>query len=222
MTLNATQRDARCAPGSATRAARPRSTASIAWMPLRVRFSSTCSIIVRSHTTRGSASASSTSIRVPLLRACSRTSGSTASISASDLHRLARLLATAHEVVHALDHPAGPLGLLADALDRLAQQRARLGLVDVALQQVQRAGCVARDRRQRLVQFVAQQRRHLADGGEPRGGLQPLLLLARQLLDPALVADVECRAHPAGLAALRRRPAAPRRSSPRSARRPCA
>ena len=62
-------------------------------------------------------------MRVPLLRACSRTSGSTASISASRADRLARLLAAAHEVVHALDDAAGALGLLGDALDRLAQHR---------------------------------------------------------------------------------------------------
>ena len=46
---------------------------------------------------------------------------------------------------------------------------------------------------------MAQQRGHLADRGQPRGGLQALLLLARDLLDAALVAHVEHRAHPAGV-----------------------
>ena len=95
---------------------------SIAWMPLRARLSSTCSTIVRSHTHARRRLGRSSSMRVPLLRACSRTSGSTASISRSARDRLVRLLAAAHEVVHALDDAAGALGLLGDALQRLAQQ----------------------------------------------------------------------------------------------------
>ena len=106
--------------------------------------------------------------------------------------------------------------------DGLAQHRGACRRRGCPSQQVQRAGGVAGDRRQRLVQLVAQQRGHLAHGGQPRRGLQPLLLLARQLLDAALLADVEHRAHPAGLARRCRRPAAPRRSAPGSARRSCA
>ncbi len=46
---------------------------------------------------------------------------------------------------------------------------------------------------------MAQQRGHLARGGQARGGLQPLLLLARDLLDAALRREIEHRAHPAGV-----------------------
>jgi hypothetical protein len=84
-------------------------------------------------------------------------------------HRLARLLAPAHEVVHALDHAAGPLGLLGDALPRpgaaaAPSRRSRRRRRSIRFQ---RAGRIARDRGERLVQLVAQQRGHLADGGQP-------------------------------------------------------
>ena len=158
----------RCAPGSAA-PARP-----------------SCGRTARA----AAAPAASSSTRAPLLRACRRTSGSTASISGRRRDRLARLLAPAHEVVHALDHPAGALGLLGDALRRPGAaspcgRRASLRGRRRACRFSEPAG-VAGDRGQRLVQLVAQQRGHLADGRQPRGGLQPLLLLARQLLDAAL------------------------------------
>ena len=53
---------------------------------------------------RGRPGVDPSSTRTPSLRACRLTSGSTASTSASRRDRLARLLAPAHEVVHALDH----------------------------------------------------------------------------------------------------------------------
>ena len=90
--------------------------ASIAWMPLRVRFSSTCSTIVRSHTTRGTGCGQvDLDARAALarLQPHQRQHRVDQRVAA---HRLARLLAPAHEVVHALDHAPGALGLLGDAL----------------------------------------------------------------------------------------------------------
>lgn len=54
-------------------------SASMAWMPLRARFNSACSPMVRSHRTCSTGSGSSTSIWARLLHTCSRTSGGTAS-----------------------------------------------------------------------------------------------------------------------------------------------
>jgi hypothetical protein len=71
------------------------------------------------------------------------------------------------------------------------------------LQQVHGAGGIAGNRGQRLVQFVAHQRGHLADRRQPRRGLQPLLAGARKFLHAALLADVQEGAHPAGLQAHR-------------------
>ena len=103
--------------------------------------------------------------------------------------------------MHALDHPAGALSLLGNALGGLLQHGAGFGILFARLHQVQRPGCVAGDGGQRLVQLVAEQRGHLAHGGQPRGGLQTLLLLARNFLDATLVADIEHGAHPAGVQA---------------------
>ena len=69
-------------------------------------------------------------------------------------------------------------------------------------QQVDGAVGVAGDGGQRLVEFVAEQRGHLADRGQPCGGLQTLLRGTGQLLDPAPLADVQERAHPARVLAL--------------------
>jgi hypothetical protein len=60
-----------------------------------------------------------------------------------------------------------------------------------ALQQVHGPGGIAGDGGQRLVQLVAEQRRHLAYRGQPGRGLQPVLAGARQFLHPALLADVQ-------------------------------
>ena len=127
-------------------------------------------------------------------------------------HGFLVLFAAAHKVVHALDDAAGALGLFGDAFQRLAQHGAALhwtGLVErrrlVAsgrIQQVERARGVAGDRRQRLVELVAEQRGHLAHHGQARRGLQAVLLLARQFFDAALRTEVEHGAHPAGVAAL--------------------
>ena len=54
----------------------------MACMPLRARFSSTCSTIVRSHSTAWQASSTSIATRTPSLRACKITSGMMASSSA--------------------------------------------------------------------------------------------------------------------------------------------
>ena len=70
------------------------------------------------------------------------------------------------------------------------------------LEEVEGAGEVARDGAQRLVQLVGQRRGHLAHGGEARGRLQPLLLLALVLLGPLLLGHVQDGAHPSRLAAV--------------------
>jgi hypothetical protein len=90
----------------------------MACIALRARLSSTCSTIVRSHSTIGRPGSSAMRMRTDSLRACRLTSGMTAS---SSVRRwcLARLFAPAHEVVHALDHLPGALRLLGNVLQRL-------------------------------------------------------------------------------------------------------
>ena len=114
-----------------------------------------------------------------------------------------RLMPSPHEVVHALDHPPGALGLLSDACHGLVHQRERLGSGHGlgVVEQIERAGGVTGDGRQRLVQLVAQQRRHLAHAGQPGGGLQALLLLAQQVFGATLRRQLQHRAHPAGVPA---------------------
>jgi hypothetical protein len=154
-------------------------------------------------TARAAASGRSTSMRVPLLRACRRTSGSTPRSAGRCRSPRAAARAGARSLCTLL--MTRPARSACSAMRSSAWRSigtapcAGVGLV----QQVQRAGGVAGDGGQRLVQLVAQQRGHLAHRGQPRAGLQPLLLLARQLLDAALRADVEHGAHPAGVAALR-------------------
>ena len=109
------------------------------------------------------------------------------------------LPASAHEVMHALDHPPGAFGLFGNAAHGLLHQGQRL---PIGLgQQVQRAGGIAGNGRQRLVQFMAEQRGHFAHAGQAGGGLQPLLLLARHVFGAALGRQIQHRAHPAGVAA---------------------
>ena len=83
------------------------------------------------------------------------------------------------EVVHTADDAAGALGLDAKFLERLADL---LRVESAGRQEVQATRVVAGDRRQRLVQFVRQRRRHFAHGYQARGELQLFLLLARQFL----------------------------------------
>jgi hypothetical protein len=78
-------------------------------------------------------------------------------------HRLVRLLAPAHEVVHALDDAAGALGLLGDALGRLLAACAAVSASVRGAASGSASRGVAGDRRQRLVELMAQQRGHLAD-----------------------------------------------------------
>ena len=82
---------------------------------------------------------------------------------------LARLVAAAHEVVHALDDLARALGLARDVLHGHAHvlQVPRLR----GFEQIDGARGIAGDGGQGLVELVAQQRGHLAHGGEARRGL---------------------------------------------------
>ena len=128
------------------------------------------------------------------------------------MHGLAGLVAAAHKVVHALDHAARALGLAGDLAHGhayilhgilLGGGRTGAGTGGRGMfQQVDGAVGVAGDGGQRLVEFVAEQRGHLADRGQPCGGLQTLLRGTGQLLDPAPLADVQERAHPARVLAL--------------------
>ena len=111
-------------------------------------------------------------------------------------HRLARLVAAAHKVMHAFDDLACALGLLGDALHGQLQ----IGLrVAAFTQQVGGAGGVARYSGQRLVQLMAEQGGHFAHHGQAGRGLQAVLAGARQLFDAALLAHVQKGAHPPGL-----------------------
>jgi hypothetical protein len=105
------------APGSApARSAVP--AASMACMALRARFSSTCSTMVRSHSTAGRPSCQPCfhpHAQLARLQAHQRHDGVE---QRARRHRLARLVAPAHEVVHALDDLAGALSLLGDAAHR--------------------------------------------------------------------------------------------------------
>ena len=170
-----TQNSARRGSGTRTASVSSRAaggvSASIARRPLRARLRITCSIIVRSQTTRGAGAPGRRSAPAPLLRACSRTSGSTASISAPASTASRARFAPAHEVVHASDHAPGPLGLLRDALGRLEQHVPRPAFRRL-VQQVQRTGGEAGDRGERLVELVAEQRGHLAHRRQARRGLQ--------------------------------------------------
>jgi len=109
---------------------------------------------------------------------------------------LMRAFAPSHEVMHALDDLAGALRLIGnmeqsllqlprDLQRQLAQRPFTAGaprqpevgggkLLLCGVQHVDRAGRVAGDGSQRLVQFMAKQRCHLSDRCQPRGGLQPL------------------------------------------------
>jgi len=104
--------------------------------------------------------------------------------------------------VHAVDHAPGAPGLFGNALQGhvnvLHGAADRFGRV----QQVERAVGVAGNGGQGLVEFVAEQRSHLAHGGQACRGLQSLLAGAREFFHPPLLADVQDRAHPAGLFAL--------------------
>ncbi len=141
----------------------------------------------------------STLTRTPVRRACSSTSArqSSSSCPASSGTRCGSLLP--HEFVHAPDH----LPARAAPAARLGERRGELLHARVAaLEQVEGAREVARDGAQRLVQLVGERRGHLAHGREPRGGLQPLVLLALALLGLLLLRHVEDGAHPARLAAV--------------------
>jgi hypothetical protein len=72
----------------------------------------------------------------------------------------------------------------------------------IALDHVQRAGGVAGNRGQRLVQFMRQHGGDFAHGRHARRCLQLFLLLAIQFFDALAVGDVEDGAHPAGLLAV--------------------
>jgi hypothetical protein len=105
--------------------------------------------------------------------------------------------------VDALDHAPGPLALVGDALHRMPRERAHLvvAMGSRVVDHVERAVRVADDRSQRLVQLVAQQRRHLAQHGQAGAGLELVLLLAQQLLGAPLAGQVDDGAEPAGLPA---------------------
>ena len=104
----------------------------------------------------------------------------------------AGLVAPPHEIAHALDHAACAVGLEADALHghaQVLQLLAQPGFMVrdgaartctcaraiVAPQHVQRSRGVAGDGHQRLGEFMAQQRGHLAHRGQAGRGLQALL-----------------------------------------------
>src|SRR3546814_5272882 len=86
--------------------------------------------------------------------------------------KLARLARKGHQVLADLRHAAGEI------LDAL-QVALRLGLA-VALEQQQRIVGIGADCRQRLVELVAERRRHLAERGE-LAGLHQIVLRAPEV-----------------------------------------
>jgi hypothetical protein len=99
---------------------------------------------------------------------------------------------------------AGPLRLRAGLFQRRFQDAAidRIAAALGAPEHIERAGGVAGDRRQRLVQFMRQHRGDLAHRRQARRGLQLFVLLAVQFFDALAVRDVEDGTHPAGLLAV--------------------
>ena len=117
-------------------------------------------------------------------------------------HGFAGLVAAAHKVVHAVDdfaRPPGLLGYTAQGHVHIVQGLWHGGGV---FEQVERAIGITGDGGQRLVQLVAEQGGHLAHGGQSGRGLKALLAGPREFFDAPLFADVDYRAHPAGLLAL--------------------
>ena len=117
-------------------------------------------------------------------------------------HGFSGLVAASHKIVHAVDDAACPLGLLGNPAQCHVHIVQGLWLGAGVFQQIQRAVGVAGNRGQWLVQLVAEQGGHFAHCGQSGGGLQTFLTGARELFDLALFADVDHRAHPAGLLTL--------------------
>ncbi len=116
------------------------------------------------------------------------------------VHRAEARLALLHEVLDAADDGAGPLGLRRQLLQRAFE---RLGIGAVAPDQVERPRRIGRDGGERLVQFVGERGRHLAEGDEPSRALQALGLPPRELHGRLAVGDVDDRSHPAAHGAVR-------------------
>ena len=77
----------------------------------------------------------------------------------------ARRAAFGHVVAQPADHVPGARGLLADPLDDVAHA---LGIGVRSRQHAPQRARIVAHRRQRLVEFVGDRRRHLAHRGQPR------------------------------------------------------